>query len=287
MSVVGIRDIWGEKSVGFAPGTSQSDEQRKAGNMKSYVITPAAGKRLIATAIAQRPDVISAVKNGTVVIIAGTTNGYVAEEILNTIGQAKGFSRRYFFRGVTLPPTQAITETGRMPDESRFPGDVVITHGEWQQGKTLFDVLDGLKEGDIIMKGANAVNPASGQAAVLVGHPKGGTIVAALQAVTGRRVRLLIPVGLEKRVHDDLNRVARLMNEPGSVGPRIQPIVGEIVTELEAIKQSTGCNALLLAAGGVSGAEGAVWIGVQGPPEQMAAAETLLMRVAQEPPFVM
>lgn len=254
--------------------------------MKSYLITPAAGKRLMATAIAQRPDVISAVKNRTVVIIAGTTNGYVAEEILNTIEQAKSFSRRYFFRGVTLPPSRVTTESGRLPDERQFPGDVVVVRGEWQQGKTLFDVLDDLEEGDIIVKGANAVNLALNQAAVLVGHPKGGTIVAALQAVTGRRVRLLIPVGLEKRVHEDLNRVARLMNEPGSVGPRMQPVVGEIVTELEAIKQLTGCNALLLAAGGVSGAEGAIWIGVQGSSEQIAAAETLLVRIAQEPPFV-
>ncbi len=36
-----------------------------------------------------------------------------------------------------------------------FPGDVVITDGVWQKGKALADVIDRLKEGDVILKGAN------------------------------------------------------------------------------------------------------------------------------------
>jgi hypothetical protein len=54
--------------------------------MKQFVVTPSAGKRLIAKAIAQHPDVKGALKQGTVVIIAGTTNGYVAEEIFSALG---------------------------------------------------------------------------------------------------------------------------------------------------------------------------------------------------------
>ena len=51
--------------------------------MKQFVITPAAGKRLIGKAIARHAAVAKAIKKGTVVIVAGTTNGYVAEEILS------------------------------------------------------------------------------------------------------------------------------------------------------------------------------------------------------------
>ena len=56
--------------------------------MNQFVITPAAGKRLIARATATHPAVQTALKSGTVVIVAGTTNGYVAEEILKHLGQS-------------------------------------------------------------------------------------------------------------------------------------------------------------------------------------------------------
>ena len=114
------------------------------------------------------------------------------------------FNRRRFFRGITLPPGMPSTDTGRIPDEAGFPGDVVITRGEWQQGKTIFDVVDDLKEGDVILKGANALDLLNRRAAILIADPRGGTILAALQAVIGRRVRLLLPVGLEKRVPGNL-----------------------------------------------------------------------------------
>jgi hypothetical protein len=64
---------------------------KEAQTMKQFIITPAAGKRLIAKALIKHPAVKSALKNGTLVIVAGTTNGYVAEEILMSIGQAAGF----------------------------------------------------------------------------------------------------------------------------------------------------------------------------------------------------
>lgn len=253
--------------------------------MKQYVITPAAGKRLIAKALAKHPAVTSALKNGTLIIVAGTTNGYVAEEILKSIGQAANFSRKRFFRGITLPPGSPVTAEGRLADESQFPGDVVITRGEWRKGKTIADVIDELKEGDVILKGANAVDLQRKQAALLIGHPKAGTIAVALQAVLGRRVRLIVPVGLEKRVNGDLHRLAEKVNAPGASGFRLFPMPGEIFTELEAIRLLTGADAELIAAGGVCGAEGCCWLAVSGTEEQEAAAEKLLSSVVSEPAF--
>ena len=255
--------------------------------MNQFVMTPAAGKRLIARATAAHPAVQTALKSGTVVIIAGTTNGYVAEEVLKNLGQSAGFSRSRFFRGITLPPCRPTTETGRLPDESQFPGDVVIVDGVWQHGLTIFDVADKLKEGDVILKGANAVDLPRRHAAVFIGHPKGGTIAVALQAVTGRRVRLILPVGLEKRVTGDLDQLAALVNAPGARGPRLFPAPGEVITEIEAISLLTGAKASLVAAGGVCGAEGSVWLAVSGTPEQEEAAQGILKQVAGEPSFVL
>ena len=255
--------------------------------MKQFVVTPSAGKRLIAKALASETTVLQALKQGTVVVVAGTTNGYVAEELLKKIGVSTGFSTKRFFRGITLPPNEAITSEGRLPDETAFPGDVIITRNVWQKGKTIFDVVDDLKEGDIIIKGANALDLQRKQAAILIGHPKAGTIGAALQAVAGRRVRLIIAVGLEKRVSGDLGCLAEKVNVPGANGYRLLPVPGQVFTELEAIKLLTGATAELIAAGGVCGAEGSCWLAISGTEKQEDAAEKLLNAIAAEPAFTL
>lgn len=253
--------------------------------MKLFSITPAAGKRLIAKALASHSHIKDALKTKTVVIIAGTTNGYVAEEILSEIDQIEGFSRERFFRGVVLPPGQPLTKTGRIKDEYEFPGDVVVVNGVWQKGLTIFDVLDDLREGDIILKGTNALDLPNMQAGILIGDPTGGTIGAGLQAVVGRRVRLILPVGLEKRMFMDLNKLALKLNAPGLQGSRLLPVPGEIFTEIDAIKLLSGSEAELIGGGGVSGAEGSVWLAVSGDEEQMESAEILIKSVSAEPPF--
>jgi hypothetical protein len=228
-----------------------------------------------------------AIKNGTLVIIAGTTNGYVAEEILKSQESSSDFSRKHFFRGITLPPNKTRTAEGRLADESKFPGDVVISKGVWHKGKTIGDVVDSLKEGDVILKGANALNLTRKQAAILIGHPKAGTIGLSLPAVAGRRVKLIIPVGLEKRVNGDLFALAEKLNAPGANGNRLLPVLGEVFTELEAVNFLTGADAELISAGGVCGAEGSCWLAVTGTKEQEEAAENLFILVAIEPPFTL
>jgi hypothetical protein len=253
--------------------------------MKQFLITPAAGKRLIAKAMVKHDTISKALQSGTVVIIAGTTNGYIAEEILSKIDQKEDFSRKRFFRGIVLPPGGPVTSSGRISDETRFPGDVVIKDGIWQKGLTIFDIVNDLKEGDIILKGVNALNYSKGQAAIYIGDPFGGTIGAAIQAVVGRRVRLILPVGLEKRVFADLNHLALKLNTPGASGPRLLPVAGEIFTETEAIKELTGAEIELIAGGGVSGAEGSIWLAVSGNEEQVNSAEKLIKSISSEKPF--
>ena len=241
---------------------------------------------MIARALAVHPIVQNVLKTGTLVIIAGTTNGYVAEEIFAALHRGDGFSRKRFFRGITLPPSRPTTEAGRLPDESEFPGDVVLHKGVWDKGKTIFDVVDGLKEGDVILKGANALDVERRRAAVLIGHPKAGTIGAALQAVAGRRVRIILPVGLEKRVPGDLDKLAALSNAPGGSGPRLLPVPGGTAfTELDAVGLLSGAECEVSAAGGVCGAEGSVWLSVRGTAEQVAKAEEAIRSAAAEPPF--
>jgi hypothetical protein len=255
--------------------------------MKQILLTVEMGKRLIGKALAAHPAVISALQKGTVVIVAGTTNSYVAEEILESIGQKDKFARRRFFRGISLPPHYKTTDAGRLAGDNEFPGDVVIRDGLWQEGKTINDVAAELKEGDVIIKGANALDTVHKRAAILIGNLQGGTITVALSAVVGRRVRLLIPIGLEKRIPGDLDEIANKVNTPGNKGFRLLPVPGEVLTEIEALKLLTGAKAEMIAAGGISGAEGCVWLAIEGSPEQVQQAEKLIQSVSSEPPFIL
>jgi hypothetical protein len=243
--------------------------------LKQYCVTTAMGKRLIGKAMAVHPAIQAALGEGTLVIIAGTTNGYVAEEILRALGQGEGFSRLGFHRGLTVAP-------GAHAVKADFPGDVVIRRGQWHRGQTIYDAVGSLQAGDVVLKGANAFD-VRGQPAVQIGHPQGGTILLALQALIGRRVRLIVPVGLEKRVFGDVHDLALRCNAPGQAGLRYIPFPGQIFTELDAIKLFTGAEACLLAAGGIWGAEGSSWLGITGSDEQLQAVDELIRSLAGEP----
>lgn len=88
-----------------------------------------------------------------------------------------------------------------------------------------------------------------------------------------------------KNVYYDLNDLARKLNAPGSHGPRLLPVAGEIFTEIEAISLLTGANAELVAGGGVSRAEGAIWLAVDGNDEQIKSAKKLLNSIIREANF--
>lgn len=253
---------------------------------RQYNVSIAAGKRMIAKAIIKLPQIEQALSENTIAIIAGTTNSYVAEELLEHIGQKKGFNRKNFYRGITLPANFSQNHMGRIADAEKFSGDVVIIKGQWKKGLTIFDVIDSLKPGDIIVKGANAVNLVDRDAAVLIGHPQAGTIGAAIQAVIGRRIELLLPIGLEKRISGNIHHIAAKINSKQASGPRYFPVNGTIVTELEAISFLSGCEAELIASGGVSGAEGSYRIGVTGTETQLETTDRLIRDIVNEPPFV-
>jgi hypothetical protein len=248
--------------------------------MKHFVITPSMGKRLIAKALVKHPAVKTALEKATLLIVAGTTNGYVAQEVLKSIGQEEGFTRVGFRRGMVTPPHFNPAEA----DKAHFIGDVAIVHGQWLKGKEIFDIIDDMKAPDVVLKGANALNLPLRRAAVLVGHPMAGTAGALAPAVFGRRVQLIIPIGLEKRVGQDLDALAELLNDPSAEGPRFFPLPGKAFTEIDAIELLTGAQATLTAGGGIFGAEGSVWLTVAGTADQLHQAQELFNSLIHEGP---
>ncbi len=241
-------------------------------------LTPAAGKRLIAKAVVRRADVQKALKDGKVLVIGGTTNTYVANELLKCLGKDPCVTFPAFHRGVSYGPDAK-------PVKAEQLGDLYIDHGEVIFRDALPEICAGMGQGDVIFKGANAVHVPSHTAAILIGNgATGGTIMEASRAVFSRRAKLILPVGLEKRVDTPVWELQELLNDPEGEGLRLTAAAGEAYTEIDAIKDLTGSTAVLAAAGGVCGGEGCVYLQVYGG--DLEAVKALAAEVRHEPAVV-
>jgi len=239
-------------------------------------LTVAESKRLIAKGVRAIDYVDRALEEGIVAVGKGTTNAYVAEELLG-----RKLDKRRYVHGVTFPErSKPFTTDGALPD-------VVIRKGQEAHGLTAVDAAKEMTAGDVFIKGANAINPALNQAALLIGHPEGGTLGATIGILTSRRAHLLVPAGLEKAVPVDLQAVSeRIKNSPGRAPIwGLWAFTGHIFTEADALRELTGAEAIPVAAGGVGGAEGAVRLLLSGSEQQLDETMALLDKVWGEPPF--
>lgn len=242
----------------------------------SIVLTVAQGKRLIARAVAKLPEVQRALQLGLVAIGRGTTNAYVAEEIL---GQT--LPKGEYVAGRTLPPGTPEERFGTM----QYP-DIVLRDGQPVEGMKVLESVNHMQPGDVFIKGGNALDYARGVVGILVGHPTGGTI-SAYATLVSRKAHLIIPIGLEKLVVEDieaLSRASRRGDDHPSAPPLgLFPMTGTIITEIEALKILCGVTARLYSAGGVAGAEGALWLLLEGSRAELDAALALHAELKGEP----
>ena len=236
--------------------------------MKAHItLTVAESKRLIAKGVAAMGIVKKALAEGMVTIAKGTTNGRVVEEILG-----EKIDRSSYVTGNIRPSRGA---RGDVRLSASLP-DVVLRKGEKVEGLSSVDSVAEMKQGDVFIKGCNAVNYKQKLGGILIGHPTtGGTIGGTLGAIFSRRIHLVLPVGLEKSVYADMNDISLKVREDDQYvgrGPTLMPVSGHIVTEIEALGILAGVKALQVAAGGVAGAEGSVWLLMEGERAQIEEA---------------
>ncbi len=242
-------------------------------------LTVAESKRLIAKGLMKYPPFKERLKKGQVIVNKGTTNTYIAEELLN-----ETLNRGEYVLGHILP------EKGEVKlDRSKSRQELVIKDGVIKD-IPYNEALDGMNEGDIVLKGASIINYKKGQAGVLIGHPTGGTTGVIVPKIRERNLRLIIPVGLEKESSQDihlLNWYTKIPHEPaGKKMPFIWSIEGELFTEIEAIKQFANVDVLHIASGGIGGAEGAVTICIRGEQKEVEKALEIINSIQGEPAFV-
>ncbi|MBN1662139.1 MAG: hypothetical protein JW943_00925 [Deltaproteobacteria bacterium] len=243
-----------------------------------FTLTPAESKRLIAKGIAALPEVRQAKKNGYLLIGRGSTNAYIVEELLGKRIKKEGYVAGQVIKGV-------FCVLG--PEERTKP---VIFH----KGEVLSvepnTVLDKLAPGDILLKGANAVD-AQGNVGVAMASPAGGTMGQFYMAMKARGLEIIYPVGLEKLIPsvELAAQYAGTMTLGRTIGAKVGMACvadGRVFTEVDAIEDIFDIAAVHFASGGWGGAEGCVTIVVEGPDAQVNKCMTFMEeKIKGEPPL--
>jgi len=245
---------------------------------RQFVLTVAESKRLIAKAVAALPEVQRAMKDGTVVVATGTTNAYVLEELWG-----RKIDKRCYRSGITTPDEP---ERSPEPQGEKIP-DVVFVKGKPEPKYDRVNAVEDMKKGDVYIKGANVLNYDDNVAGILIGGMDGATIGNTIGHIIGKQIQLIIPVGLEKLTYEDINELHLIASEEDYEGPRMWPITGTIVTEIEALAILAGVDAYHYSAGGVAGAEGAVRILVEGTDEEVEETLELVKSIKGEPRYLL
>jgi hypothetical protein len=260
-----------------ASGAAKNEEKQIV--QAQIVLTVAESKRLIARAVAKMPVVKEALKNGMVIVAKGTTNTYVAEELLG-----RKIPHGSYVYGRTYP-----AKGGNRLKGAEGVREVVLVNGKHREDLSLDQAVRQLKPGDVVIKGANCLDYDKKLAAVIVGSSDGGTTGKILPYVGARKAHLVIPVGLEKHVAGNPFEIVKKMREPikqlNDI-PSMFSLPGEIVTELEALKLLADVSVFQAAAGGIGGAEGSVRLVCRGAKQKVEKALKLAQEIQGEPPFV-
>lgn len=249
--------------------------------LAEVVLTPSESKRLIGKAVASMEVVKEAFKSGLIIIIKGTTNSYVAEEILK-----EPIEKERYARGIIVPGWLS-----HLPAEESIP-DIIIEKGKVKKDLSLEEAVKMLKTGDVLMKGANALDPDGITGVFLNRTPTtdGGTIGRSLGTALGRGVNFIIPVSLEKLIPTSIREVVIQLNDKEvslamGLTVNVMPTMGKVVTEIEAFKILTGVEVVNIGAGGVGGAEGARVFLLKGDEKAVTKAFNLVQSIKGEQPF--
>lgn len=241
------------------------------------VLTPSESKRLIGKAVKEMSEVKKALKDGVIIIIGGTTNAFVAEELTG-----KELNKFWFASGRITSGKFGANE----PEKRVKP--VVIRKGVLTDEHPS-EALKGFTHDDVYVKGANAVD-ACGCAGVLMSSDTGGTIGAAMGILNARGSRLIVPVGLEKLVpsvveasrHCGQGRFRYSTGDPVGMMPLVN---ARVVTEIDAIGlifPDAGLKVTHIAGGGVDGSEGSVALSIEGREEDVLKAFDYILGIKGE-----
>lgn len=260
------------------------------------VLRPTESKKLIAKAVVDVGAVKKALREGIVVIHPSSTTYHMVEYISGEKPEGIWIIGMICPRGTCLEGvTQKAFEEnkyGELSDPANFPFSWVFKKGKLQKNLKLSDILDEMGEGDVYIKGVNAID-SHGYVGVLIASLAGGTISKAAVAQRKKGFQMIYVAGLEKFVPTSLRGIAK---ETGRDKTEVAFGIPcglwikheSCFTEIDAFKVLTGVEAIPIAAGGVGGGEGSVVLVLKGENEKVQKAIEVFkeMKGAQLPEII-
>lgn len=154
-----------------------------------FTLTSAESRRLIAKAVVAMPEFKKAWESAYLLLAGGTTNAFIAQELLGRDGIEPGRCTV----GISTDGLLCVTN----PDSRKsFPN--VFYKGE-KSDKTLVEALADFHAETVVIKGANAVDM-NGYVGIITSGFDGGTVPRIIGPVTSKGLKFITPVGLEKLV---------------------------------------------------------------------------------------
>ena len=246
-----------------------------------FTLKSSESRRLIAKGVVEMPEVKEAWEKAYVLLAGGTTNAYIAQELMGTD------EYRPELCTVGLSTNGVLCNTA--PD-SRKPFPAVYFKGEPQPDKTLPDGLFDFHKETVVIKGANAIDP-EGNVGVITSGFDGGTIPNIIGPVTSNGLKYIAPVGLEKLVpcvKDSCKAVGakRIDISMGADFGMYHIATAIPFTEIDALKLLFGVETTLVAAGGVGGNQGAVVLAVDGEEDAVNSCVEYIENVIKGEPDI-
>jgi hypothetical protein len=241
------------------------------------LLTPAESRRLIARAVATLPEVQTAFQKGRIAVMSGGTTSFVLDELTGERIAPHNFSMGMSADGLLTTSLE----------EGRVNGRVFL-EGQ-RQDIPYPEYVKTMGKGDVIVKGANAIDT-QGNAGVLLCNENGGAVGSFFGPAMARGIAIIMPVGLEKLVPSVPEAAAGWGQETldYSMGVRVGLAVLTnvlIVTEVQALAVLAGVRARLVSSGGVAGNEGAAILLLEGAKENLEKAISLVEGIKGEPPI--
>ena len=244
----------------------------------AFALTPAESKRLIARAVVQMEEVQEALEKAYVILPGGTTNGFIAQELVGLDVAPQAFTAGTSTKGVLC-----VTPTDERDDN--IP--LILYKGERVQ-RTMQEAFDDFHLETVLIKGGNAVDR-QGNVGIVTSGFDGGTVAAAIGTMTSTGMRFIFPVGLEKLVPSvpEAARWCGAKTFDYTLGANFGMYClsnGLVVTEIEALDVLAGVEVCHISSGGIGGSEGAVVVAAQGDEAAVKKAIAAVESVKGEPP---
>jgi hypothetical protein len=245
----------------------------------AFTLIPAESRRLIAKAVVQMEEIRVAKQKAYIILNGGTTNGYIAQELLGL----RGLEPQKFTAGTNTHRLLCVTDA-----DKRTPFPIILYKGE-KSSKSLAEALQNFHTETVLIKGANAIDP-EGNVGVITSGFDGGTIGMTYGTVTSQGLKYIFPVGLEKMISSVKAAAAwtGAKTLDYSIGADFGMFCipnGTVITEIEALRILADVEAKHIASGGVGESAGAVVLVIKGEEAKVKKAISLIELIKGEPPL--